>query len=81
MLALALMELLPPGARVSGEAWLNKEVDKVKVNTVNGSEAGARKNLVDRLASLSAGIALISEEGKGPRNFRRPLRYEVGMKL
>jgi ABC-type glutathione transport system ATPase component len=54
MLALALLGLLPPGARVSDEAWLN---------------------------SLSAGIALISEERRGARNFRGPLRYEVGMKL
>ncbi len=30
MLALALMGLLPPGAKVSGEAWLKKEVKEVK---------------------------------------------------
>lgn len=30
MLALALMGLLPEGARVKGEAWLEREVEEVK---------------------------------------------------
>jgi oligopeptide/dipeptide ABC transporter ATP-binding protein len=49
MLALALMGLLPPGARVSGEAWLKKEVKEVKAvkeKSASGSEIGAQKNLV-----------------------------------
>jgi peptide/nickel transport system ATP-binding protein len=46
MLALALMGLLPPGARVSGEVWLNKETKEVKENTASGSASGVRKNLV-----------------------------------
>jgi ABC-type dipeptide/oligopeptide/nickel transport system ATPase component len=46
MLALALMGLLPPGARVSGEAWLKNEVKAVEEKSANGSEIGAQKNLV-----------------------------------
>jgi len=49
MLALALMGLLPPGARVGGEAWLKKEekeVKAVKEKSASGSEIGAQKNLV-----------------------------------
>ncbi len=51
MLALALMGLLPAGARVKGEAWLDKEVDEVKeVKEVKekrgGPGIGAPKNLV-----------------------------------
>jgi oligopeptide/dipeptide ABC transporter ATP-binding protein len=53
MLALALMGLLPPGARVSGEAWLENEVKDVKeVKEVkerkardDGDGEGERKNL------------------------------------
>lgn len=51
MLALALMGLLPPGARVSGEAWLEKEVKEVEEvhevkerNTRSGADS-ARKDL------------------------------------
>jgi ABC-type glutathione transport system ATPase component len=36
MLALALMGLLPPGARVTGEAWLKNEVKAVKEKSANG---------------------------------------------
>lgn len=49
MLALALMGLLPAGARVKGEAWLSREANEVKEGKEkNASEAGrgARKNLV-----------------------------------
>jgi oligopeptide/dipeptide ABC transporter ATP-binding protein len=46
MLALALMGLLPPGARLSGEAWLKNEVKAVEEKSANGSEIGAQKNLV-----------------------------------
>jgi len=46
MLALALMGLLPPGARASGEVWLNKETKEVNENTASGSESRMRKNLV-----------------------------------
>lgn len=55
MLALALMGLLPPGAKVSGEAWLKKEVKAVKEKArvqgvpglrVAGSEHTARCILV-----------------------------------
>jgi ABC-type glutathione transport system ATPase component len=46
MLALALMGLLPPGARVRGEAWLKKEVGEARVNTAGGSEIGVHKNPV-----------------------------------
>jgi oligopeptide/dipeptide ABC transporter ATP-binding protein len=46
MLALALMGLLPPGARVRGEAWLKNEVKAVEEKSANGSEIGAQKNLV-----------------------------------
>jgi ABC-type glutathione transport system ATPase component len=46
MLALALMGLLPPGARVSGEAWLKNEVKAGKEKSANGPEIGAQKNLV-----------------------------------
>jgi oligopeptide/dipeptide ABC transporter ATP-binding protein len=42
MLALALMGLLPPGARVSGEAWLEEEGKEVK----EAKGAKERKNLV-----------------------------------
>ena len=52
MLALALMGLLPAGARVKGEAWLRKngkeieEVKEVREKSARASGAGARKNLV-----------------------------------
>jgi ABC-type glutathione transport system ATPase component len=46
MLALALMGLLPPGARVSGEAWLKMEVKDVKAKSASRSEIGVQKNLV-----------------------------------
>jgi oligopeptide/dipeptide ABC transporter ATP-binding protein len=49
MLALALMGLLPAGARVKGEALLSKDVneaDEVKERNTSGSGIGARKNLV-----------------------------------
>jgi oligopeptide/dipeptide ABC transporter ATP-binding protein len=46
MLALALMGLLPAGARVSGEAWLVKEVREVKEKNSTGSDIGTRKDLV-----------------------------------
>jgi ABC-type dipeptide/oligopeptide/nickel transport system ATPase component len=52
MLALALMGLLPPGARVSGEAWLNMEVKEaeevkdVKEKSASQSEIGVQKSLV-----------------------------------
>ncbi|MFI5057774.1 MAG: ABC transporter ATP-binding protein [Candidatus Acidiferrales bacterium] len=46
LLALALMGLLPPGARVSGEAWLKNEVKAIKEKSANGPETGAQKNLV-----------------------------------
>jgi len=51
MLALALMGLLPPGARVGGEAWLAnevkevEEVNEVEERKVRGADDGARKNL------------------------------------
>jgi oligopeptide/dipeptide ABC transporter ATP-binding protein len=51
MLALALMGLLPPGARVSGEAWLEKElkevkeVKEVKERKVRGGDDAERKDL------------------------------------
>jgi oligopeptide/dipeptide ABC transporter ATP-binding protein len=50
MLALALMGLLPPGARVKGEAWLEEEVEEIKKEvrekTASGTRDGKRKNLV-----------------------------------
>ena len=52
MLALALMGLLPAGARVRGEAWLNREVKEVresneaKEKSSGGSGTGAPENLV-----------------------------------
>jgi oligopeptide/dipeptide ABC transporter ATP-binding protein len=49
MLALALMGLLPAGARVKGEAWLNidvKEAKEVKEKSGGGTAGGSRKNLV-----------------------------------
>jgi oligopeptide/dipeptide ABC transporter ATP-binding protein len=48
MLALALMGLLPAGARVRGEGWLKeaKEVREVKEKGVRESGVGAGKNLV-----------------------------------
>jgi oligopeptide/dipeptide ABC transporter ATP-binding protein len=49
MLALALMGLLPPGARVSGEVWLKKEVKEVKAvkeKSASRAEIDAQKNLV-----------------------------------
>jgi oligopeptide/dipeptide ABC transporter ATP-binding protein len=52
MLALALMGLLPPGARVSGEARLNmemkeaQEVKDVKEKSASGPEIGAQENLL-----------------------------------
>lgn len=52
MLALALMGLLPAGARVKGEALLSKdvneakEVKEVKEKNASGSGIGGRKNLV-----------------------------------
>jgi ABC-type dipeptide/oligopeptide/nickel transport system ATPase component len=46
MLALALMGLLPPGARVTGETWLKNCVEAGKEKSANGPEIGAQKNLV-----------------------------------
>jgi oligopeptide/dipeptide ABC transporter ATP-binding protein len=46
MLALALMGLLPVGARTSGEAWLGGEVEQAKEKSTNGPPLAARKNLV-----------------------------------
>jgi oligopeptide/dipeptide ABC transporter ATP-binding protein len=46
MLALALMGLLPPGARLTGEARLKNEVKAVKEKSANGPEIDAQKNLV-----------------------------------
>jgi oligopeptide/dipeptide ABC transporter ATP-binding protein len=52
VLALALMALLPPGARLQGEAWLSseakevEEVNEVKDKTDGNSRIGPRKNLV-----------------------------------
>jgi oligopeptide/dipeptide ABC transporter ATP-binding protein len=52
MLALALMGLLPPGARVKGEAWLEEEVEEkkqakeVREKTASGTRDSKRKNLV-----------------------------------
>jgi len=46
ILALALMGLLPPGARLTGEAWLKNEVKAVKEKSANGPEIDAQKNLV-----------------------------------
>src|ERR1700674_2309536 len=46
ILALALMALLPPGARLTGEAWLKNEVKAVKEKSANGPEIDAQKNLV-----------------------------------
>jgi len=51
MLSLALMGLLPAGARVSGEAWLENEVrevrdvKEVKDKSASPSDGGLRKNL------------------------------------
>src|ERR1700676_5504927 len=57
MLALALMGLLPPGARVSGEAWFSGS---------NGA-AGSRANLLtlperERIGVLGREIAMIFQE-------------------
>jgi len=48
MLALALMGLLPAGARVGGEGWLKagQEIKEVKEQGVRESGVGAGKNLV-----------------------------------
>lgn len=49
MLSLALMGLLPPGARTSGEAWLAREekfADEMKEKSAAESESPSRKNLV-----------------------------------
>jgi oligopeptide/dipeptide ABC transporter ATP-binding protein len=48
ILALALMGLLPVGARVKGEAWLRKDVNEVKEakeKNASGSGVGERMNL------------------------------------
>jgi len=58
MLSLALMGLLPPGARVSGEAWLQdalREVKEVKeVNQVEEKEERACLPAADGLRLYSA---------------------------
>jgi peptide/nickel transport system ATP-binding protein len=47
MLSLALMGLLPPGARVSGEAWLGRAVKELEeVQEVEERNGAARRNLV-----------------------------------
>ena len=58
MLALALMGLLPPGARVSGEAWFTG---------TNGGAAGSRVNLLtlaerERIGVRGRDIAMIFQE-------------------
>src|SRR5260370_40810141 len=56
MLALALMGLLPPGAKVSGEAWL-----------ANGNPASSRVNLLalperERIATRGRDVAMTFQE-------------------
>jgi len=63
MLALALMGLLPPGARVRGEAWFSAVPS---VTTANGGGA-ARENLLalserERIAMRGRDIAMIFQE-------------------
>ena len=67
MLALALMGLLPAGARVKGEAWLNDEVKEVKKKNIGESATMARRNLVglserEWLAVRGGEIAMVFQE-------------------
>jgi oligopeptide/dipeptide ABC transporter ATP-binding protein len=64
MLALALMGLLPPGARVSGEAWLSGAAGN---GVSRAGENGARVNLLalserERIAVRGRDVAMIFQE-------------------
>jgi oligopeptide/dipeptide ABC transporter ATP-binding protein len=67
MLALALMGLLPQGARARGEAWLAADASRASTKSASGNGSGARVNLLalterEQIGVRGRDIAMIFQE-------------------